>query len=120
MAIQWGIEDTPGHVVNFMKGLPWKRADAYDAASPLWRLDRVTTPTLIHVGEADSRVPPAHSRALFRALDFYLKVPSELVIYPGQGHGLGKYTHRKAKMEWDIAWFDHHVLGKPFEEPEKP
>lgn len=113
MALQWGIEDTPGHVINYLEGLPWEKPAEYLKASPLWKLNHVKTPTLIHVGEADERVPAAHSRALFRALDFYLSVPSELVVYPGQGHGLSKYTHRKAKLEWDIAWFDHYVLGKP-------
>ncbi|MFZ5432714.1 MAG: S9 family peptidase, partial [Calditrichota bacterium] len=120
MGIQWGIEDTPGHVVNYMQGLPWQTPDAYRKASPLWNLDKVKTPTLIHVGGQDERVPPANAWALFRGLDFYLKVPTELVVYPGQGHGLRKYTHRKAKLEWDIAWFDHYVLGKPLNEPEKP
>ena len=120
MGLQWGIEDTPGHVINYMEGLPWEKRDAYRKASPMWDLDKVKTPTLIHVGENDPRVPAAHSRALFRGLDFYLNVPSELVIYPGQGHGLRKYTYRKAKMEWDMAWFDHHVLGEPMEEPDTP
>ena len=120
MALQWGIEDTPGHVINFMGGLPWEVPDEYRESSSLWKLDNVKTPTLIHVGENDPRVPAAHSRALFRALDFYLNVPSELLVYPGQGHGLRKYTYRKAKLEWDIAWFDHFVLGKPLQEPEQP
>jgi dipeptidyl aminopeptidase/acylaminoacyl peptidase len=80
----------------------------------------VKTPTLIHVGGGDPRVPPANSRALFRGLDFYLKVPSELVVYPGEGHGLNKYTNRKAKVEWDVAWFDRYVLGKTPDEPAKP
>ncbi len=120
MALQWGIEDTPGHVVNFMEGLPWEKPDEYREASALWALDKVRTPTLIHVGEADPRVPAANAKALFRGLDFYLDVPTELVVYPGQGHGLNKYTHRKAKMDWDIAWFDHYVLGKPLDAPEKP
>lgn len=115
MGLQWGIEDTPGHVINFMEGLPWEKPDEYIEASPLWALDKVKTPTLIHVGEKDPRVPSAHSKALFRGLDFYLGVPSELVIYPGQGHGLNKYTHRLAKMKWDMAWFDHYVLGKMME-----
>jgi hypothetical protein len=26
-------------------------------------------------------------------------------------HGLGKMTNRKAKMEWDLAWFDKYVKG---------
>ncbi|MBN1826124.1 MAG: S9 family peptidase [Candidatus Eisenbacteria bacterium] len=120
MALQWGIEDTPGHVVNYMEGLPWEKPEAYRKASPLWALNRVKTPTLIHVGGEDPRVPAANARALFRGLDFYLGVPTELVVYPGQGHGLGKYTYRKAKLEWDIAWFDRWVLGENAEDPEKP
>lgn len=111
--IQWGTEDTPGHVVNFMGGkLPWAEPDAYRAASPMYALDRVKTPTLLHVGELDARVPAAHARAMYRALETYLGVPTELVVYPGAGHGLVKQKHRRAKMEWDLAWFDRHLLGK--------
>lgn len=117
MVIQWGTEDTPGHVVNFMKGsLPWSNTEEYIKASPLYELDKVTTPTLIHVGENDPRVPAAHSRALYRGLRHYLHVPTELVVYPGEGHGLTVYKHRKAKMEWDHAWFDKYLLGKGAED----
>lgn len=111
-SIQWATEDTPGHVINFMQGLPWENPEAYIKGSPLFGMAKTNTPTLIHVGGNDPRVPPAHSRALFRALKLYLKVPTELVIYPGAHHGLTKYTHRKAKMEWDLAWFGKY-LGKP-------
>jgi len=48
---------------------------------------------------------------LFRALHQYLDVPCELVMYPGEGHSPMKYTHRKAKMEWDLAWYEKY-LGK--------
>jgi len=107
--IQWGIEDTPGHVINYMRGLPWERAEAYRKASPLFELHRVSTPTLVHVGGADPRVPPAHSRALYRALHHYLGVPAELVVYPGAAHSLSTRAHRLAKMEWDLAWFDRYL-----------
>jgi dipeptidyl aminopeptidase/acylaminoacyl peptidase len=110
MVIQWGVEDTPGHVINFMQGLPWERPEHYQAGSPLYGLDKVTTPTLIHVGGADPRVPPAHSRALYRALYHYLDVPVELVVYPDEGHGLSTYENRLAKMEWDLAWFEMYLL----------
>jgi dipeptidyl aminopeptidase/acylaminoacyl peptidase len=33
-------------------------------------------------------------------------------IYPGEGHGVMKYKNRKAKMEWDLAWFDRYIMGK--------
>ncbi|MFH1843778.1 MAG: prolyl oligopeptidase family serine peptidase [bacterium] len=67
---------------------------------------KVTTPTLIHVGGADPRVPPTHSLALFRALFHYLEVPVELVVYPGEPHSLTTHENRLAKMKWDSAWFD--------------
>ena len=69
------------------------------------------TPTLIHVGGADPRVPPAHSRALYRALRHYLDVPVELVVYPGEAHGLSTHTNRLAKMKWDLAWFEKYLVG---------
>jgi dipeptidyl aminopeptidase/acylaminoacyl peptidase len=111
--LQWGIEDTPGHVINFMAGRqPWSAADTYREGSPLYRLEQVTTPTLIHVGGNDPRVPVAHSRTLYRALKHYLHVPTELVIYPDEGHGLSTYEHRRAKMEWDLAWFARYLSGE--------
>ena len=110
--MQWSIEDTPGHVINYAGGRPWEVADELRGMSPLYDADHVTTPTLIHVGENDERVPAAHSRALHRALHHYLEVPCELVVYPGEGHGLTKMSHRRAKLMWDHAWFEQHVLGK--------
>ncbi len=109
MVIQWGIEDTPGHVINYVEGLPWEKPNAYRHASPLYNLDQVTTPTLIHVGGNDPRVPPAHSRALYRALKHYLHVPVELVVYPGEPHGLTTHENRLAKMKWDLAWFARYL-----------
>lgn len=112
MLYQWGLEDTPGHVVNYMRGLPWETPAAYAEASPIWNAHKITTPTLIHCGEADSRVPPAHSTAMYRALHQYREVPCMLLVYPGQGHGLSKLSMRKAKLEWDLAWFKRYVLGE--------
>lgn len=112
MVIQWGAEDTPGHVINYTQGLPWEKPEVYKHSSPVYGLGKVKTPTLIHVGGNDSRCPPAHSRALYRALKFYVDVPTELVVYPGEGHGLRKYKNRRAKMYWDLAWFDKYILEK--------
>lgn len=120
MVIQWGTEDTPGHVINYMQGFPWSKPEDYRLSSPLYRLDKVRTPTLIHVGGDDARVPPAHSRALYRALRHYLNVPTELVVYPGEGHGLTTYKNRQAKLDWDLAWFDRYLMNKSTELPAQP
>lgn len=110
--LEWMLEDTPGHVINFMQGLPWEQAEAYTKASSLTHANKITTPTLIHIGENDERVPLGHGQGLYRALNHYLNVPVELIVYPGEGHGLSKYQHRKTKMLWDQKWFEHYVLGK--------
>ncbi len=119
MLTQWSIEDTPGHVINYMRGLPWEQPTEYFKASPIWNMHKVVTPTLIHVGGSDPRVPVAHSRALYRALHKYCDVPSMLLVYPDQGHGLGKCSMRQAKMEWDLAWFERYILGESEEESEQ-
>ncbi|MBY6108477.1 S9 family peptidase [Ferrimonas balearica] len=113
--LQWMLEDTPGHVINFMQGLPWEQPEAYDHGSSLSHAASITTPTVIHMGENDARVPAPHAWGLYRTLRTYLNVPTELLIYPGEGHGLTTYQHKLAKMEWDLRWFEHYVLGKPVE-----
>ncbi len=112
MVIQWAVEDTPGHVVNYMEGLPWEQPEAYRKGSPLYGLGKVKTPTLIHVGGNDPRVPPAHSRGLYRALRHYLDIPVELIVYPGEGHGLSTHDNRLAKMKWDLAWFEQYLMSE--------
>jgi dipeptidyl aminopeptidase/acylaminoacyl peptidase len=116
MVIQWGLEDTPGHVINFMGAkLPWQDAAKYQASSPLYNLHKVTTPTLIHVGGDDPRCPPGHSQTLYRGLKHYVGTPTELVTYPNEGHGLTTYTNRKAKMAWDMAWFEKYLVAETAE-----
>jgi len=111
--IEWGTNDEPAYPWVFKKGHPWETPDTYRKTSPTYDLGKVKTPTLIHVGQNDERCPPGHSRMLYRALREFVKVPCELVIYPGEPHGLGRYSHRKAKMEWDAAWFDKYLKGSP-------
>lgn len=118
--LQWLIEDTPGHVINFNRGFPWTRNATMRNSSPLYTIHKARTPTLIHVGALDQRVPAAHSRGLYRALKDYLKVPAELVIYPGEPHSLRKRSHRLAKMLWDLKWFDQYVLKKGGKQKKKP
>ncbi len=110
--MEWGANDEPAYAMAFKKGLPWQQADLYKKTSPTYALDKVRTPTLIHVGGSDERCPPAQSRMLYRALKEYVKVPTELLVYPGESHGVMKYSNRKAKMEWDLAWFEKYIRDK--------
>jgi dipeptidyl aminopeptidase/acylaminoacyl peptidase len=110
--MEWGSNDEPAYTMVFKQGLPWTNAAQYHKASPTYDLGKVRTPTLIHVGANDERCPPGQSKMLYRALKEYLHVPTELIVYPGEGHGISKMRNRRAKMEWDLAWLDRYVLGK--------
>jgi dipeptidyl aminopeptidase/acylaminoacyl peptidase len=106
---EWGFNDEPAYPVVFKKGAPWETPDIYKATSPTYGIGNVTTPTIVHVGGADERCPPGHSRMLYRALREYKKVPTELIVYAGEPHGLTKMSNRRAKMEFDLAWFAKYV-----------
>lgn len=110
--MEWGINDEPAYPKVLKKGMPWEVPDIYKITSPTYQLGNVTTPTLIHVGGNDVRCPPGHSRMLYRALKEFIHVPTELVVYPGEPHGLTKYSNRVAKMEWDLAWFDKYLKAR--------
>lgn len=107
--LEWGINDEPAYPKAFKKGEPWNRPELYKKTSPTYGLGNVTTPTLIHVGGNDVRCPPGNSQMLYRALKEFVNVPTELVVYPGEPHGLTKKSNRKAKMEWDLAWFEKYL-----------
>jgi dipeptidyl aminopeptidase/acylaminoacyl peptidase len=109
---EWGFNDEPAYPRVFKKGLPWEQPENYRRTSPTYQLGNVRTPTLIHVGGNDDRCPPGHSRMLYRALRENLNVPTQLCVYPGEPHGLGKLSHRRAKMEWDLAWFARYLKGE--------
>ncbi len=107
--MEFGGNDEPAFSIVFKQGFPWSNPEKYHKASSTYSLDKIRTPTLIHVGGNDERCPPSQSRLLFRALKDYLNVPTQLCVYPDEPHGLAKYSHRQAKMEWDLAWLERYL-----------
>ena len=66
---------------------PYDNPTAFRKNSPIEFVKNVKTPTLWIHGEVDPMIPLSQSREFFRALQHY-KVPSELVVFPREGHGL--------------------------------
>jgi dipeptidyl aminopeptidase/acylaminoacyl peptidase len=66
--MEFGSNDEPAYTIVFKRGFPWTNAEGYRKASPSYDLNKIRTPTLIHVGGNDERCPPGHSRMLYRAL----------------------------------------------------
>jgi dipeptidyl aminopeptidase/acylaminoacyl peptidase len=94
-------------------GYPWEPAarEIYERMSPFNKVENVKTPTLILSGEKDWNVPVINSEQLYLALK-KLGVPTELVVYPGEGHGGFAPTHQKDVWERYLAWFGKYLQGE--------
>jgi len=97
---------------SYFKGAPWEYTDHYIEKSPLFELDKVETPTLIHHGTEDRAVPYEQGWEYYRALQQIGKAPVRFLSYPGEPHGLGELSHQRRKVEEDLAWIDTYLFGE--------
>jgi dipeptidyl aminopeptidase/acylaminoacyl peptidase len=94
-------------------GEPWKARQVWDrVSSAFYNVEKITTPTLIMGGEEDWNVPIMNSEHLYQALR-QLGRTTELVVYPGQHHGISKPSYQKDLYERYLAWYDKYVKGEP-------
>ncbi len=78
--------------------------------SPASRAGDLVTPTLVMHGSEDLPVDPRQSIELFSYLQLN-GVPSRLVLYPGEGHGINRPSHMLDYETRELDWFDHYLLG---------
>jgi dipeptidyl aminopeptidase/acylaminoacyl peptidase len=90
-------------------GVPWKDLDTYLHNSYAFlHADRIKTPTLFMGGASDFNVPIIGGEQMYQALRS-LGIPTELVIYPNQFHGLTIPSYRKDRLERYLAWYDRFI-----------
>ncbi|MDX1479487.1 MAG: S9 family peptidase, partial [Saprospiraceae bacterium] len=97
-------------------GTPWEKdapIDVYWNNSPLKDIHKVSTPTLVLVGENDPRVPMPQSVELYRALR-HVGVPTHLYVAPREPHGWQELRHRLYKINVELDWFARYVLEKEY------
>lgn len=80
----------------------------YEKSSPIHYIKNVKTPTLIIVGERDAECPAPQSYEFWHALRT-LGVPTQLVIYPGEGHLFIKPGNQVDRLDRTVAWFDEYL-----------
>ena len=90
-------------------GTPWKNTATYlKLSSPFLHADRIKTPTLFLCGERDFNVPLLNSEQMYQALRS-LGVPTQLIIYPGQFHGISKPSYQQHRYEAYLAWYAEYI-----------
>jgi len=103
-AANWGNDDTGFDDVYFLGGHAWEVPDRYRSEAALYQINKVRTPTHMVGGADDIRVAVLENYLLDRALH-ELNIPSDLLIFPGEGHGLGKNPwHGKIKVREELKW----------------
>jgi dipeptidyl aminopeptidase/acylaminoacyl peptidase len=90
--------------------LHWQR-------SPIAHLDKAKTPTLVVTGAKDQRVHPEQAMELHTALRIK-EVPTELVFYPREPHGLRERAHQLDFIERTLGWFDRYLSVPEVEDME--
>jgi dipeptidyl aminopeptidase/acylaminoacyl peptidase len=90
-------------------GPPWKSPDLWIKISyPFFHADRIKTPTLFVVGEKDFNVPASGSEQMYQALKS-LGVDTQLVIYPGQFHGITTPTYKIDRLQRYLDWYGKYL-----------
>ena len=98
-------------------GVPWKNLDVYLHNSYAFlHADRIKTPTLFLCGEQDFNVPLLNSEQMYQALRS-LNVPTQLIIYPGENHGIRKPSYLQDRMQRYLDWHGKYLQPTPSTSP---
>ncbi len=115
--IRWesGVERA---IVNYERGQSriggslWEYPERYMENSPLFYLDRVTTPVLFMANDNDGAVPWYQGIEYFVAMR-RLGKEAYMLNYNGDAHNPRKYANQKDIDRRMQEFFAHHLLGAP-------
>jgi len=106
-----GTADIPSFIPDYFGGEFWDDLEPWRKRSAMFHVKGAKTPTLIQHGEADLRVPVSQGYELYNALK-RLGVPTRMVVYPRQPHGIQEPRLQLDAMNRNLEWFDRWVMGK--------
>ncbi|MBE3133515.1 MAG: S9 family peptidase [Acidobacteria bacterium] len=93
-------------------GLPWKNREPWLRVSyPFFQADRIRTPTLFMGGDKDFNVPLVGGEQMYQALKS-MGVETQLVIFPGQYHGISLPSYARDRLERYLKWYDAHLKAR--------
>ena len=76
--------------------------------SPIHRMDRVRTPTLVLRGANDTNCPVVEAEQMVDEIG-RRGVPVELVLFPDEGHGFLKTANRARAAVETVRWFERYL-----------
>ena len=90
----------------FELGTPWENFDTWrKLAYPFLHPERISAPTLFECAAADDNVPCVGAQQMYQALKVR-GVPTKLIVYPGENHGLTVPSYLIHRVRSNLGWFD--------------
>ena len=80
----------------------------YAKSSAIDFIRNVKTPTLVVVGDRDGECPAPQSFEFWHALRAE-HVPTQLVVYPDEGHRFSSPAHRRDVLARALSWFEQYM-----------
>jgi dipeptidyl aminopeptidase/acylaminoacyl peptidase len=80
----------------------------YAKSSAIDFIRNVKTPTLVVVGDRDGECPAPQSFEFWHALRAQ-HVPTQLVVYPDEGHHFNSAAHRRDVLARALQWFEQYM-----------
>ncbi len=101
----YGVNEIDEWMIPFFGASVYDDPAEYAKSDPMHFVKNVRTPTLILVGDSDGEVPMEQSVEWWHALTT-LKVPTQLVVYPHEGHVFYKPADARDYAVRGLEWFD--------------
>lgn len=93
---------------SYFNASPYEDPAAYAKSSAITYIKKATTPTLLLVGERDGEAPSPQSFQFWHALK-ELHVPTQLMVYPDEGHSFEKFENMIDVSARTIEWFNRYL-----------
>ena len=93
-------------------GDPDKDHDALVELSPITHIARLKAPLLMIQGVSDPRVPVGEAIQMYEAAK-QTGVPTELMIFPDEGHGAAKRDNQVLEFGHMIRWLKQYLASAP-------
>jgi dipeptidyl aminopeptidase/acylaminoacyl peptidase len=107
----YGENGISGWMIPYFGASVYDDPAIYAQSSAINFIRNAHTPTFVYVGERDIESPPPQTEEMWRALKT-LGVPTSIMIYPGEGHGLRDPANAADAVERTLAWFDKYLMGE--------
>ena len=104
----YGINGIDQWMIPYFGKSMYDDPNAYWAVSAIRTIKNARTPAFVYAGERDIEVPPTQSIEYWHALQA-MNVPTSLVIYPDEGHGIRQPAHALDARKRTVAWFDRYL-----------